>query len=92
MKCNCICHFDQKSVFQVPEGRIMGCGTCNFIGKAEIMKTGGATFYPITEECKAKFINTPWGKAEVAMTSEKGKVKVYMSKERYKHLTNLDRN
>ena len=92
MKCNCICHFNHKSVFQVSEGRTMGCGTCDFTGKVEIMETGGTTFYPITEKCKAKFIKTPWGKAEVVMTSEKGKTKIFMGKERYKHLTNPERN
>ena len=46
------------------------------------------------KEKKAKFIKTPWGKAEVAMTFnfKTRKTKVYMSRERYKHLTNPDRN
>ena len=44
------------------------------------------------KERKAKIIKTPWGTAEVAMTSTRGKVKVYMSRERYKHLTNPERN
>ncbi|MEK6880109.1 MAG: hypothetical protein AABY22_10895 [Nanoarchaeota archaeon] len=37
-------------------------------------------------------ITTPWGKAEVAIVSEKGKTKIFMDKGRYKHLTNPDRN
>ena len=41
---------------------------------------------------KAKFIKTPWGKAEVIMTSKKGKTKILMNKERYKHLTNQSRD
>lgn len=45
---------------------------------------------------KKKIINTPWGKAEVIMTMTKDidrlLVKLYMEKERYKHLTNLYRN
>ena len=44
------------------------------------------------KEKKAKIIKTPWGKAELIMSFTKGKNKIYMGKERYKHLTNPERN
>lgn len=30
--CDCICHFNPKSMTDTAEGKAMGCGTCDFTG------------------------------------------------------------
>lgn len=63
--CNCICHFNSNSPIQTPEGRKMGCGSCDFgqrmsfkkkeykydNGKPQVIYAIRNDSLPITDKC-----------------------------------------
>jgi hypothetical protein len=55
-KCDCICHFDSRSVGDTAEGKKIGCGQCNFTGMTNYFAKGEnrqpfGRPQPFTEKC-----------------------------------------